>query len=255
MGKLFSVVQRTAKWGGALAVLGFVLTGTPVLAAPPENDRPPAVPPSGLEADASSSLPELLPRPPALQLLWFDPSRTLPAAATDVLAEEVREIFERLGVDVAFRVASPDATYGDGPVPEVPIILLKDDPIVSRRSSRVLGLVVRHQEPSRAVWAFLENVRWTLGLDRNGDLPPGPRDRALGLALARVVAHEVIHAMAPEEPHAKAGLMSHSMNRAFLLGDNAPLDVRCGRAFLSGLAARTPRAPADAPAATLASFR
>ena len=253
MGKLFGVVERTAKWGGALA-LGIVLTGVEVLAAPPENDRPPALA-SGPEADASSSLPELLARPPALELLWFDPSGTLSVSATEVLSEEVREIFQGLGVDAAFRVAQPDATYGEGLVPEVPIILLKDDPIASRRPSRVLGLVVRHQEPSRAVWAFLENVRWTLGLDRKGDLPPGARDRALGLALARVVAHEVIHAMAPEEPHAKAGLMSHSMNRAFLLGDNAPLDARCGRAFLTGLAARTPRVPADAPAATLASFR
>jgi len=255
MGKLFSIVKRAARWGSVLVLFGIVLTGVEVFAAPLENDRQPAASVSGLGADASSSLPELLPRPPALELLWFDPARTLPTAATDVLAEEVREIFQGLGVDVAFRVAATDATYGHGPTLEVPIILLKDDPIVSRRSSRVLGLVVRHQEPSRAVWAFLENVRWTLGLDRKGDFAPGARDRALGLALARVVAHEVIHAMAPEEPHAKAGLMSHSMNRAFLLGDNAPLDARCGRAFLSGLAARTPRAPTDAPAATVASFR
>jgi hypothetical protein len=255
MGRLFTVVKRTAMRGSVLAVLGIVLGGFEVFAAPLENDRQPAAAVSGLGADASSDLPELLPRPPALELLWFDPSRTLSSSATAVLAEEVREIFQGLGVEVGFRVAASDATYGESPIPEVPIILLKDDPIVSRRPSRVLGLVVRHQEPNRAVWAFLENVSWTLGLDRNRDRPAAARDVALGLALARVVAHEVIHAMAPEEPHAKAGLMSHSMNRAFLLGDNAPLDARCGRAFLSGLAARTERAPADATAATLASFR
>jgi len=249
MGKLFRFVKQTAKWTSALA-LGIVLNRAEVRAAAPENDRQPASA-STILADAATELPELLPKSPALHLLWFDPSRTLSTSATEVLSDEVRAIFRGLGVDVAFRVAPPEATYGESSVPEVPIILLKDDPIVSRRSTRVLGLVVRHQEPSRAVWAFLENIRWTLGHDRKGDLAPGARDRALGLALARVVAHEVIHAMAPEEPHAKVGLMSHSMTRAFLLGGNAPLDARCGQAFLNGLAARSPRPPA----ATLASFR
>ena len=66
---------------------------------------------------------------------------------------------------------------------------------------------------------------------------------------ARVVAHEVIHAIAPDEPHARNGLMRHAMNRTFLLSDKAPLDGRCARAFLAGLAARKPRVPKDVLAA------
>jgi hypothetical protein len=108
-----------------------------------------------------------------------------------------------------------------------------------------MGLVVRHQEPNRVVWAFLENVRWTLREGRDGELPAAGLDRDLGLALGRVVAHEVIHAIAPDEPHARNGLMSHAMNRTFLVSEKAPLDGRCGRAFLAALAARKPRVPKD----------
>jgi hypothetical protein len=255
MGKLFTAAMEVAKIGSAVTFL-WVMAGA-AEAAPPDSDRQPTVGGSGEVGDLPrSDLPTLpVTRPPALQLVWFDPSQTLPASATDALAEEVRSIFRELGVEVGFRVVTADATYGDGAVTEIPIILLKDDPVVARRPTRVLGLVMRHQEPNHAVWAFLENVRWTLGLDEGRALRTAGHELELGLALGRVVAHEVIHAVAPEEPHSKNGLMGHSMNRAFLLGAHAPLEERCGRAFLEGLAARGPRLPAERPASTLASIR
>ena len=238
---------RTAQVGSAAAALVFVtLTGAVAGAAPDEGDGEAMLLATDAASARSSVLPNLpAPRLPALQLLWFDTTHTFSAPATDVLATEVRRIFRALGVDVAFRVAAPDSTYGDGPVPEIPIILLKDDPIALRRPSRVMGLVVRNQEPNRVVWAFLENVRWTLREGRDRELPAAGLDRDLGLALARVVAHEVIHAIAPDEPHSRNGLMSHAMNRTFLLSEKAPLDRRCARAFLTGLAARKPRVPKD----------
>jgi hypothetical protein len=250
MGSLFTGAARVARIGSAIGMLLVAFPGA-TAAATPESDAP-----GGADlGHPSSGLPALLARPPALQLLWFDPAHSLPPLTTDALANEVRRIFRTLGVDVGFRVAPADATYGDdSPVPEIPVILLRDDPIVARRASRVLGLVLRNQEPSRAVWAFLENVRWALGHDRDRELPAATRELGLGLALGRVVAHEVIHALAPEEPHTRNGLMGHSMSRAFLLGNGAPLDPRCGRAFLSGLAARSVRAQEPA-AAALASVR
>ena len=255
MSRLFTAAVRAARISAA-AFLGVTWTGAATLAAPRDSNRPAMVESDEVGPGSSPDLP-MLPaaRTPALQLLWFDPSRALPGPATDALAEEERSIFRELGVEVAFRVAKPDTTYGDGDVPEVPIILLKDDPIVARRPTRLLGLIVRNQEPNRAVWAFLDNVRWTLGFEKDRGLRAAGSELDLGLALGRVVAHEVIHALAPEEPHSKNGLMGHSMNRAFLLGDHAPLEARCGRAFLEGLAARGSHPPAENPAATLASGR
>ena len=254
MGKLVSFAAWAARLGGTAALFGITLADARAAAAPPPSGAAPPYVATDLAADRSAELPVLPPsRPAALQLLWFDPLDALPAVAEDALAVEVRSIFRGLGVEVAFRKAGPETTYGDGPVPEVPVILLRDDPVPDRRPRRVLGLVVRDQEPNRAVWTFLENVSWTLGQERGRRTTSGLL--ALGVALGRVVAHEVIHAIAPEEPHSKNGLMGHTMSRAFLLSARAPLEDRCARAFLSGLAARMAELPSGAPKAAVASVR
>jgi hypothetical protein len=257
MNKLFTAVERAANITGRAALAWITLAAVDASAMPPEGNHTPSVAAADLGTTVPPAELPLLPasRPPTLQLLWFDPLNSLPSLATDALAAEVRRIFRGLGVEVAFRVAAPDATWGDSPVPEVPIILLKDDPIAARRSQRVLGLVVRDQEPDRAVWAFLENVRWTLGLGPDRGTGPWGEESQVGRALGRVVAHEVIHAIAPDEPHSKSGLMSHSMGRAILLSKHAPLEARCGRAFLNGLAARMKHLPAEGPPAALAMAR
>ncbi|HEY6552027.1 MAG TPA: hypothetical protein VI669_01655, partial [Vicinamibacteria bacterium] len=164
MGKLVSAAARAAKIAGTAALLGVTLAEAPAMAAPPTSGAVPPYVVTDLAADRSAELPTLPgERPAALQLLWFDPLEALPTAAEDALAVEVRSIFRELGVEVAFRTAGPETTYGDGPAPEVPVILLRDDPVTDRRPRRVLGLVVRDQEPNRAVWTFLDNVSWILG--------------------------------------------------------------------------------------------
>jgi hypothetical protein len=100
-----------------------------------------------------------------------------------------------------------------------------------------MGLVMRDQLPTRAVWVFLSSVRWTLGHPAP-ERPLTSREAwEVGLALARVVAHEVVHAIAPDAPHSHGGLMNHSLNRAFLLGPRSPLTGPCARAFLDQLQA------------------
>jgi hypothetical protein len=55
-------------------------------------------------------------------------------------------------------------------------------------------------------------------------------------ALARVAAHEIVHAIAPDVPHAAHGLMRHSLDRSFLVGSRATIDPRCAAAFRARLA-------------------
>jgi hypothetical protein len=249
VGKLFTAGARIARTRGVAALLGTAIATAHAAAASPDPDQSPPAAAIVPEAAPSLALPMLFwARPATLELLWFDAEHAVSPAATEGMAAEVRRIFRGLGVDVSFRVAAPDANYGGGPRPQIAIILLKDDPVVTRRPRRVMGVIGREALPTRAVWAFLENVRWTLGRDQ-------AREPGLGRALGRVVAHEVIHAVAPDEPHTRGGLMNHSMNRAFLLGENAGLDARCGQAFVHGLAARAARERDEDAVAARAAFR
>jgi len=191
---------------------------------------------------------EALPtRTPDLRLVFFDPKEALPAGA-DAMAHEVQAIFRELGVSVGWKSGALGTTFGGGPVPEVAVILLPHDPVRERENSRVMGLVMRNQEPNRAIWVFLSNVRWTLGLAPKGRKnAPASEGQVVGIALGRIVAHELIHAVAPEEPHAAGGLMHHSLDRGFLRAKQVSIDGRCARAFLARLTARiTPEGPAQA---------
>lgn len=208
-----------------------------------ETYGPPAPPPMlpGQDAPAWSG--------PRISLLWFDPRESLPGGF-ETVRQEVARIFRDIGVDVRWTVGGLGTVYGAADVPELPVILLPDDPAPSRARRHIMGLVLKSPEPSRAIWVFLKNVRWTLGHDTRR---PTPRTEGeaqdLALALARVVAHEVVHAIAPDEPHSRGGLMSHSLSRGYLLGRRIPFDSKCAASFLARLAALLPPAPEAAAAA------
>jgi hypothetical protein len=102
---------------------------------------------------------------------------------------------------------------------------------------------------TRPVWLFLANIRWTLHQRPNQRLSPSEQ-ADLSLAIARVVAHEVVHAVAPREPHTARGLMHGNLDRVFLTGREAIVDPGCAEAFLKGLARLAAPAPAPATAET-----
>ena len=237
-----------------LVLLGALLSSAPGRAADRpgvEDDRgdveafaAPAPPPMRLagEAPAESG--------PRISLLWFDPRGSLPGGF-ETVRQEVARIFREIGVEVRWTLGGLGTVYGGAGVPEVPVILLPDVPVPSSDGQHVMGLVMKRQEPSRAVWVFVKSVRWTLGHDLRRPLrTEGDEGRELAFAVARVVAHEVVHSIAPEEPHTRGGLMSHSLNRDTLLGRRIPVDAQCAAAFLTRLAALLPPAT-EAAAATL----
>jgi hypothetical protein len=167
-------------------------------------------------------------RPAHLTLVFFDPGRALPGGFAGV-AREVQRFFRELGVEASWREGG---SFGESPIPEVPVIVLPRPLVPRPGQNRVLGLVVRNQEPQRAVWLFAENVRRVLG--RPAAQPYAGPD--FDVALARVASHEIVHAVNPDEPHAREGLMRHSLTREFLVGDRAPIDTRCASSFVSRLA-------------------
>jgi hypothetical protein len=233
-----------------LAVLAATLVAPPAGVAADRRDLDPVPLAPLAEADRSSAGSSAT--GPRVSLFWFDPTRLLPDGF-ETVRQEVASIFRDIGVDVRWTIGGLGTTYGGGDGPEVPVILLPRDPAPARQGQRIMGLVIRNQEPNRAVWVFADTVRWTLGFDVRGRREPGPLDaQETALAVARVVAHEVVHALAPDEPHSRRGLMSHSLNRQFLLGHRAAVEPRCAAAFLSRITAGgavppTPTAERSAP--------
>jgi hypothetical protein len=145
------------------------------------------------------------------------------------------------GAEVAWDAQAPGESRplrGD----EARVILMSSHPS-RRRGDRVLGAVFRERGPSRAAWVYVEDVRVVL---RGGtSAPRGPAIRELSVAVGRVLAHEVVHLLAPEHPHATAGLMAGAVDRRVLAG-KAPLDRACLRAIR--LAVSPPAAAALAAA-------
>ena len=180
--------------------------------------------PRGLQAPSGDARP----RAADLALVFYDPQGALPSGF-ERFATEVQAIFRGLGVETAWRVGG---TYGQAPIPEVPVILLSRDPAKARGEARVMGLVRRDQQPQRAVWLFMEGVRFALGYPPHGE---ADYEGAVARALARVAAHEIVHAIAPDVPHASEGLMRHALDKRFLLGKRATIDARCATSFRARL--------------------
>jgi hypothetical protein len=194
------------------------------VAGPPPDLTPLGVPSRELLPPPDDARPRLA----DLALVFYDPQGALPRGF-DRFATEVQSIFRGLGVEAAWRVGG---TYGGSPIPEVPVILLSRDPDKRRGEVRVMGLVRRDQQPQRAVWLFMEGVRFALGFSPSGVVD---YEGAVARALARVAAHEIVHAVAPDEPHASEGLMRHSLDKRFLLGKRATIDGRCATSFRARL--------------------
>jgi hypothetical protein len=185
-------------------------------------------------------------RRPALTLIWFDVHRRFPAF--EEMAGEVTKIFRDVGVAIAWKTGGLGTTFGSKL--EIPVILLWEHPSPEWADSRVMGLVPAAPSRSRGVWVFLSRIRGALELDATPPSPgqrPDPEEaRRLALATARVVAHEVVHALAPEQPHSRHGLMQHSLDRKSLLSPRQPLSAVCASAVLAGFHALSASAAAAA---------
>src|SRR5262245_29844623 len=89
---------------------------------------------------ALTAAPAVAPAPRARRLLWFDPKVLFPPAF-DIASREVSRIFRGVGVEVRFEQGTPGLAFGQGSTLDVPVILLGQDPMPSRASRRVMGLV------------------------------------------------------------------------------------------------------------------
>lgn len=216
--------------------LGF--EGEPLFVAPDLGPAPPALPASALPRWTGPSAPAGGSR--ALRLAWLDPASAAGRCAIGARDEAAR-VFKELGVTVSWRRAEPAEPARPG---EVRVILLDRHAVTGR--ANVLGSTPGRFEGSPFVWIHVPGVRDSLGLPGADPGPAGdPRESYLvGIALGRVIAHELVHALAPAVPHGE-GLMKSRLTRRDLTASSAPVTRQLGALVRAALDGDPGPAPSD----------
>jgi hypothetical protein len=214
------------------AVLAAALILLPALAPAGEATR-------GALADAPVTspalvMPELQPdvQPTVVRLSWVDP--TSAALGTEaVVRPEVVRLLRAMGVATQWRRAHPHELAQPG---ELRVIFL-DRPSGREHGTPVLGATPTSFQVDRFVWVHVPSVRAAAGVTsvRSGPSLDIHSARSLGIAMARVIAHEVVHALAPSLPHG-VGLMAARLDRRMLTAPSIDVDPAVGLALRSALA-------------------
>lgn len=179
---------------------------------------------------------------PAVTLVLCDIPGALRGGGGDTLRAEVSTLLAAAGLAIRWREVAPGRGF-ENSGGEIPVILLPSD-LRNRLGERVLGLVIgNHRFPS-PIWISVPNVRWVLGVQ---DADARTRRVAVERALGRVIAHEVVHAFAPEHPHAALGLMGRSVNMRLLTGEAGALDQDCLSAVARALRSPEIRSQVSGP--------
>ena len=153
------------------------------------------------------SVPDDAPRR-GLRLVWDDPAGAAGRWGDGARAETAR-LFKAMGIPATWRESSAGEALNDE---EIAVILLDRDARADR-SGLILGATPEHFAGAPFVWVHVPSVREVLGMGGRDpwslELPDG---YALGIALGRVIAHEIVHAVTPATPHGH-GLMASRLTR------------------------------------------
>lgn len=184
--------------------------------------------------------------PPTILVRLHNPERLLSDEALDRLREEAAAAFRRSGAEIRF------VNSGGGP-PIVPATLYPEIPKNWKVARGALGVAVGDPDRPRSIFLSVGAVgralRWRgAGPGRSAGPKKGPAALRFGRALGRVLAHELVHAIAPDCPHTGSGLMSARLTRWMLISPEADFD-EIARAYLRRGAAAYGggRAAPDAP--------
>jgi hypothetical protein len=173
--------------------------------------------------------------PATVRLVWADPSRAA-ARLEPVACAEAKGLLRKIGVPVSWRRGGPRELSRPG---EVRVILL-DRPATRDPGVPVLGATPPVFAVAPFVWVHLPGVRLSLGLDRGPGARMDPlQTHALAVAVGRVIAHEVVHALAPSVTHG-TGLMSASLTRRQLTTGSIPVDPEVALAVQAALRGDVP---------------
>jgi hypothetical protein len=167
---------------------------------------------------------EALPRTSQIDLFWSDYEllrRKLPSGGRKAVEREVEAIFVEAGISVRFQEGSPEDNGARGPF-AIGIILMPHGAHALGLSPAAMGANVIE---SQTVYVFFPVILQILGEDMETKvLHDARKGRVFARALARVLAHEFVHAIDPKIPHGPEGsLMSENLTRKLLLSHELSL--------------------------------
>lgn len=167
-----------------------------------------------------------------LVLEWLDISRVT-GGVDGIARSETRSILKEAGVDVVWRQGDGRSAARPG---EIRIILLDRLHLRPDTGSPVLGATPSDRRQAMFAWIHVKSVRAALGLAVDAPsqgLDVGKR-RDLGVALGRVIAHEVVHALAPSVHHGEE-LMSEYLCATELTGPSLRVEASVADALRAAL--------------------
>src|SRR5262245_11707193 len=129
-----------------------------------------------------------------LTIHWSDPEAQFPFSLSE-LASEAGALFAPLGIALEWTSAEITRATRD----DVQVILLAEDRAKGKVGTRAMACVQMGARSGPTAWILVPRVRALLGLPPRRLSGEGPM---LGRALARVMAHELVHLLAPSVPHA-----------------------------------------------------
>ena len=184
----------------------------------------PRLPEAGLPAVSRSE---------PLRVRFYDPYRLLSSEAHDWLEKEVVRAFGASEIGLRF--------VGRGGPGVIPATLYPELPDRWDVAPEAIGVAIGVHGGPRSIFLSLGAAERALGLPlaRRQGTPatakparrrlPGSQSRRLGVALGRVLAHELVHTIAPECPHTTNGLMAERLSRRMLTAPGIGFDALATR--------------------------
>jgi hypothetical protein len=178
-----------------------------------------------------------------LTLIWNDPHQLL-QTGFDEITKELDSIFREFDVGIEWKKQPSMVMEVSGGA--ILVLLLPEKPANLMPGIAVMGVTSHSRTP--VIRIFFDSVAKTLGV---APLPLRPADRKrrvlLTRATGRILAHEIIHVIAPAHPHASSGLMKSHLTRSSFMDDEVNLEPCCTDAIVAALNKSYEGEPAPAP--------
>jgi hypothetical protein len=145
-----------------------------------------------------------------------------------VMRHELGTVLAGASLALSWRRSSP---AGETAHDELRVVLLRSSGVGTDRGA--LGSTAR-EGVAPTIWVYVPQVTLTLGLEPEAVPTSLEAQRLVGVALGRVLAHEVVHVLAPEIAHGGTSVMRPRLHASHLTSGRQSLEGDCAAALAAG---------------------